>query len=153
MKPLLLPLFAVFSLLLVAGCHREHVDGRRITSYSIEVKAEADLDVVEKEFQMFLDKLGMQQVTTVQTDEAGSDGEGEKTVKWLSRTDSYSLTITQVPNSKYQSGDIIWVFRGPSKDWAKLEIELQGFQEQVVEWFKKRPELLHKESSYWDGLM
>jgi len=140
-------------LLLFAGCDREHVDERLITSYSIETQTEAERNLVAKEFQSFLDTLGMEKALAAGAHPEGFHKDGEITVRCNSKTAPYSITIVKNPHPKYLSGDIAWDFRGPKKDWLKFESELRGFQTQVVEWYKKRPDVLQKESTYWDCSM
>ena len=140
-------------MILSAQCNNDHVDKRLITSYSIETRTEHERDLVEKEFKLLLGKLGMQKALAAEVHAAGFHGQGETTVRWTSKTSPYSITITRGSYPKYLSSDIAWDFRGSKQDWQKFEQELQGFQKKVVEWFKKRPELLHKESTYWDGSM
>ena len=143
----------VIFIALLTGCNRERVDGRLITSYSIETRTEQERDTVEKEFQVFLGGLGMQKALAAGAHDAGFHAAGETTVRWTSKSASYSITVTKNSSPKYLSGDIAWEFRGPKQDWANFEADLQAFQNRVVDWFKKRPELVHKESSYWDGSM
>ena len=152
MKTHLSTLALVFSALLV-GCDREHVDGRLITSYSIETNTEADRDAIVNDFEAFLGQSGLKKAASPGADPAGFKTQGENTELWESASPPYSITISENPNPKYLSGNISWDFRGSNADWTKLESELQQFQREVVEWFKKRPDVLHKESSYWDGSM
>ncbi|MGJ8641474.1 MAG: hypothetical protein ACSHYA_18940 [Opitutaceae bacterium] len=152
MKIHLSALFLVFFFLLV-GCTREHVDGRLITSYSIEITSEADRETLVNEFEEFLGQSGMKKVASPGTSTGGFKMHGENTEHWESTSAHYMITVSENPNLKYLSGDIAWNFRGSDADWAKLESELQQFQRGLVEWFKERPDVLHEESSYWDGSM
>ena len=143
-------ILAIF-IALIVSCNREYVDGRLITSYSIKTRTEEECDIVEKDFQVFLDKKGMQKALAEEAHDAGFHGEGDTTVRWNSRSAPFSITVTKSQFPKNLSGDIAWEFRGPKEDWLVFKAELQEFQDEVIDWFKKRPELEHKESTYWDG--
>ena len=153
MKVILLTLFSLTSVSLISSCQREKVDGRLITSYSIKADTEADRVAIITDFETFLDKSGMQKALAAGAHKEGFHGDGDTTVRWDSLAEPFSITVTKSKFPKLLSGDIAWDFRGSKADWLKLEFKLQDFQKEVVEWFKKRPDVNHVESSFWDGSM
>lgn len=148
-----LSIFAIVFSILLVGCNREHIDGRSITSYSIETNSEADREAIVNDFVTFLGDSGLKKAASPGTDTSGFKTLGENTELWKSASAPYTITISKNPNPKYLSGDISWKFRGSNADWMKLESEIQQFQRKVVDWFKMRPDVIHKESSYWDASM
>jgi len=152
MKTKLVTLALAFSVLLV-GCNRDHVDERLITSYSIKTNSETNRKKIVNDFETFLARFGLKKSASPYAETAGVKTQGESTELWESIGVPYSITISKNPNPKYLSGDLAWDFRGSKEDWKKEELEIQRFQREVVIWFKKRPDVVHKESSYWDGSM
>ena len=112
MKFIQFTLTSLVFMILVTGCNRKHVDERLITSYSIETRTEQERNLVEKEFQLFLGKLGMQKALAGSVPTEGFHAKGETTIRWISKMPPYSITITRNPHPKYLSGDIAWNFRG-----------------------------------------
>lgn len=142
---------ALLSLASLVGCHREYVNGRLITSYSIEATSEAERDLIVDDFQKFLGKLGLKKSKSSGSQTAGFHSQGETTELWEAANGTYGITISENPYPQYLSGDVSWNFRGSIADWTILEGDLQKLQSEVVDWFQNRPDVLHKESSYWDG--
>ena len=145
--------FTLVVVALLSGCSRDHVDSRILTSYSIVSKSEADRDVIVDDFEEFLGQSGLENTPVESGDTAGLKSEGESTELWRSASAPYAITITENPEPVYLTGDISWDFRGAKADWPILRSEIQEFQRSVVDWFKMRPDVNHKDSTYWDGSM
>ncbi|WP_145281003.1 hypothetical protein [Pirellulimonas nuda] len=153
MKNLILAL-SLFVVLVQTGCNRNHVDGRLITSYSVETASGDERKSLVLDLEVYLAKSGMKKGGKGKDPGFGASGfhnAGEAAEFWVSPTGEYSLSIVLNPNGKLLSGDIGWDFNGDRADWVELEAEIVGFQTDLVNWFRKRPEVIQKESSYWDG--
>ena len=138
---------------LLSGCNREHIDERLITSYSIETHTEVERDTVITEFERFLGDSGLKKAVVPGGDAAGFNVKGGRKELWTSDNPPFSITVEANPHPTYLSGDISWNYRGQKADWPKFEGNVKRFQTQLVEWFNKRPDVIHKESTFWDGSM
>lgn len=103
-----LSIFAIVFSILLVGCNREHIDGRSITSYSIETNSEADREAIVNDFVTFLGDSGLKKAASPGTDTSGFKTLGENTELWKSASAPYTITISKNPNPKYLSGDISW---------------------------------------------